>query len=184
MASGQVVNFDKSAITFRKRTSPLKRDQIKSILGVDEVQRHERCLGLPMVVCRSKKEIFSGLRERAWRRINGSAEHLLSSAGREVLVKYVLQVIPTYIMSWFLLPKNIIHLIESASKKFWWGNVFGSNMAWTSWDKLCKDKASGGLGFCDIRCFNLALVAKQGWRLIISPDSLMGRIFRARYYPN
>lgn len=139
----------------------MKRDQIKSILGVDEVQRHERCLGLPMVVCRSKKEIFSGLRERVWRRINGWAEHLLSSAGREVLVKYVLQVIPTYIMSWFLLPKNIIHLIESAIRKFWWGTVSGSNMAWTSWDKLCKDKASGGLGFCDIRCFNLTLLAKQ-----------------------
>lgn len=40
------------------------------------------------------------------------------------------------------------------------------------------------MGFRSLRDFNLALLAKQGWRLLCNPDYLVGRIFRARYYPN
>lgn len=53
-----------------------------------------------------------------------------------------------------------------------------------AWNQLCRPKKHGGLGFRDFRSFNMALLAKQGWRLITNPDSLMERIFQARYYPN
>lgn len=89
-----------------------------------------------------------------------------------------------YIVSCSLLPKTITHLLESAIRKYWWGNGSGSYIAWVSWLKLRRDKASSGLGFRDLRSFNLALLAKQGSRLLTSPDSLLGRIFKARYYPN
>ncbi|KAL5567427.1 hypothetical protein UlMin_030591 [Ulmus minor] len=41
-----------------------------------------------------------------------------------------------------------------------------------------------GLGFRDLEGFNRALLAKQGWRLIRSPDSLVGKVLKACYYPN
>lgn len=47
-----------------------------------------------------------------------------------------------------------------------------------------RSKESGGLGYCDLECFNLALLAKQGWRLIQHPDYLVATIFKEKYYPN
>jgi hypothetical protein len=40
------------------------------------------------------------------------------------------------------------------------------------------------MGFKDLRAFNEALLAKQGWRLITNPHSLVARILKAKYYPN
>ncbi|KAK9936175.1 hypothetical protein M0R45_013032 [Rubus argutus] len=40
------------------------------------------------------------------------------------------------------------------------------------------------MGFKDMHLFNLSLLAKQGWRLLKSPDSLVARFFKARYYPS
>jgi hypothetical protein len=39
------------------------------------------------------------------------------------------------------------------------------------------------MGFRDFICFNKALLAKQIWRLWKSPDSLVARIMKAKYYP-
>ena len=49
---------------------------------------------------------------------------------------------------------------------------------------MCWPKETGGLGFRDLQSFNLAMLAKQGWRLIQNEDSLILRILRAKYYSN
>ncbi|KAK9924950.1 hypothetical protein M0R45_033291 [Rubus argutus] len=40
------------------------------------------------------------------------------------------------------------------------------------------------MGFRNLAPFNHSLLAKQGWRLITQPDSLVARVFKARYHPN
>ena len=39
------------------------------------------------------------------------------------------------------------------------------------------------MGFRDIRSFNLAMLAKQEWRLMQGKDSLLFRCFKAKYFP-
>ena len=51
-----------------------------------------------------------------------------------------------------------------------------------SWDKLCVHKLAGGMGFRKFHEFNLAMLGKQGWRLLQKPSSLVAQIFKARYY--
>ncbi|XP_031105088.1 uncharacterized protein LOC116009989 [Ipomoea triloba] len=41
----------------------------------------------------------------------------------------------------------------------------------------------GGLGFKDLRAFNLAMLGKQAWHFLTKPQSLVARIYKARYYP-
>ena len=38
------------------------------------------------------------------------------------------------------------------------------------------------MGFKDLKAFNLALLAKQGWRLNQNPDLLTHRVFKAKYF--
>ena len=45
-------------------------------------------------------------------------------------------------------------------------------------------KCKGCMGIRDLHSFNLAMLAKQVWRLLGEPDSLCARVLRDRYYPN
>ncbi|GLU09838.1 hypothetical protein SLE2022_266770 [Rubroshorea leprosula] len=51
------------------------------------------------------------------------------------------------------------------------------------WRKLAISKKSGGLGFRAMREFNLSMLGKQAWRLLMHPNSLAARIMKARYFP-
>ena len=53
-----------------------------------------------------------------------------------------------------------------------------------NWSKMGRAKEKRGLGFRDIEIFNLALLAKQGWRIFQQPDSLVAKFFKEKYYPH
>lgn len=183
MASGQLVNYDKSALTFSPSTPPEKIQAIQSIFSIDVVLGHDLYLGLPTFSLRSKRLQFSGLRTKILKKINGWATKLFSAGGKEVLIKSVLQSIPNYAMSCFKLPISLCSELEQLCAKFWWSsNNSNGGLHWSKSIKLCIPKNLGGLGFRSLSEFNKALLAKQVWRIIHDPSSLVAQILKARYF--
>ena len=87
-----------------------------------------------------------------WKKLQRWKEKLLSQVGREVLIKAVVQTIPTYIMSCFKLPKVLIKDLEILTRKFWWGYGGDSRKVhWVNWKKLCQAKNAGGMGFKELK---------------------------------
>lgn len=68
---------------------------------------------------------------------------------------------------------------------YWWGNTSngGRGIHWFRWELMCKPKAMGGIRFKRLHDFNIAMLGKQCWKLITTPNSLVVRILKARYYP-
>ncbi|XP_073153499.1 uncharacterized protein [Henckelia pumila] len=120
-ASGQCVNFEKSTLSFSPNTNPQLIEAIKAILTISVVQRHDLYLGLPTVSMRSKKMQFKYLLERLHKRINGWGHKDFSKGGKEVLIKSVLQVVPTSAMPCFKIPVALCEDIEKECANFWWG---------------------------------------------------------------
>ncbi|XP_035546735.1 uncharacterized protein LOC118348703 [Juglans regia] len=181
--SGQVINKDKSAIFFSKNTTLMTQQQIKSLAGVQSTSNFEKYLGLPSLVGRKKIASFHSLIDRTWSRVSNWRTKFLSAAGKEILLKVVLQAIPTYAMGMFLLPASITRRLNQILRRFWWGfNEDSSKIQWVKWEQLSGRKDNGGLGFRDLKCFNIALLSKQGWRILQNPTSLVAQILKQKYF--
>ncbi|XP_019177733.1 PREDICTED: uncharacterized protein LOC109172938 [Ipomoea nil] len=149
--SGQSVNFHKSNISFSRNTGLGDRNDIANGFGVEQAEDFGKYLGLPSVI------------------------------GKDVLLKSVAQAMPTYTMSIYLLPMTLCVSLERLMNRYWWGksNVV-DGIHWMAWDRMCVPKKHGGMGFKRLHEFNLALLGKQGWRMLTCPESLVARIFKAR----
>ena len=184
-ASGQKVNVENSSVFFSHNTPHEKKCAMLNILGPMQDTRHGKYLGLPPIIGRSKIEVFAELKEKVGRKLAGWKGKLLSIGGREILIKAMAQAVPTYTMSCFLILKGLYEEIEGMIRKFWWGQRQDeSKIPWVSWEKMCRAKSNGGMGFRNLQAFNLAMLMKQGWSLLSNPNSLCAKVFKARYYPN
>ncbi|KAM2231146.1 hypothetical protein ACFX1S_015471 [Malus domestica] len=182
--SGQNINLDKSSLLFGSTTSKRNKKKIGETLGIHCRMGFGKYLGLQSDFGMSKKVVFAEVRDKIEARLAGWSEQFLSHAGKEVLVKAVAMALPNYAMSCFKLPIGVCRDVERAIRNYWWrGNDQKKGVHWISWDRLMRHKKLGGLGFKDIQCFNLAFLAKIGWRIIQKPSSLLAFVLREKYFP-
>uniref|UniRef100_A0A803PCT2 Reverse transcriptase n=1 Tax=Cannabis sativa TaxID=3483 RepID=A0A803PCT2_CANSA len=117
--------------------------------GIVEVGENCLYLGLPNTMNRNKSVMLGFLKEKMRNQIKGWDGMFLSRTGKEVLLKMVVQSLPTYAMRVFLLPKKGPLASENpfvvsdhpslANQK-----VFSlMKVGESSWDEECNGESSG-----------------------------------------
>lgn len=117
-ASGQVVNFNKSSISFSVNMFDSNIQQLCERLEVYATTNHGAYLGLPSYIGRKKKEVFQYIRDRVWQRVQGWSSNMLSRAGKEILLKMVALTMPNYAMGLYLLPKKLCRDLEGMMNSY------------------------------------------------------------------
>ena len=107
LASRQQLNRAKTSLYFSSNTAREVQEDIKARFGAQVIKQHEKYLGLLSLVGRNKKNMFK--------------ENLLSKLGKEILIKAVAQVIPTYSISCFKILDVLCEEMTSLIRNFWWG---------------------------------------------------------------
>jgi hypothetical protein len=171
--SGQLVTEAKSCIFFSPNTNVDTRARVRTILNMVTESLTDKYLGLPTHFGAERSDCLRYLVDRICQRIERWKDKILSSGGKEVLLKAVAPFTPSYAMSFFKIPKSICKGIVHVKSHYWWGYEESQmRIHWFVWWKMCVTKEKGGMDFRDIHCFNLSMLAKKAWRLITTRDSL------------
>ncbi|XP_019155162.1 PREDICTED: uncharacterized protein LOC109152034 [Ipomoea nil] len=96
---------------------------------------------------------FSYIEDKIRQRIGSWNKKLLSHASKEIPLKSVAQAMPTFTMGVFLLPVSVCTPIERTMNRYLWGSGTDGGIHWKAWQMLFK------------------------------PESLVARVYKARYYP-
>lgn len=105
--------------------------------------------------------MFAWLKERVINKMEGLKGNLLNQAGKEVLVKPVIQAIPSYTMSIVRLSKTFCSSLFADVTRFWWSsNSKHRDIHWKSRYFIFSPKCYVGLGFKYFEAMNFALLSK------------------------
>ena len=77
-------------------------------------------LGLPKTVSSNRWGTFRYVKEKIWNRLQSWKGLTVSRTGKEILIKSVIQSIPSYVAGMFLLPMKLCEDIEVLMNKLWW----------------------------------------------------------------
>ncbi|KAF5481665.1 hypothetical protein F2P56_002302 [Juglans regia] len=117
-ALGQCINRNKTAIFFSSSVSVEVKQQLLREVGANSSNSYERYFWLPTMVWRSKYNAFKDIKDKVLQKLNGWKNHFLSFPRKEVLLKVVVQAIPTYHISVFKLPVRLCKELAGMMARF------------------------------------------------------------------
>ena len=181
LMSGLKVNFNKSLLVGVNITESWLSEAAR-VLGCKVGKIPFMYLGLPIGGNPRRLKFWEPTVNRVKSRLSGWNRRFLSFDGRLILLKSVLNSLPVYALSFFKAPTGIISSIESLLNNFFWGGSEDCRkITWIGWKTLCSKKKHGGFGVRNLKEFNVALLGKWCWRLLMDRDGLWCRVLVARY---
>ena len=116
-------------------------------------------LGVPLALGTQRKEYWQGLLDRFRSRVSHWTHRWLSSTGRVILLKTVIQALPIYRCLVQTPPIGVMKDFDALSRQFLWsGNLLSSKWSLVNWDIVCLPKFAGGLG---LKCMALGVKALE-----------------------
>lgn len=98
-----------------------------------------------------------------------------------ILIKHILQAIPTYTLAALCPPKGTIKLIERHFARSCWGAKNDNNRYhWSAWTNIFHTKEEGGVGVSKIEEFSDTLTIKR-WRNFRTNNSLWASFLKVKY---
>lgn len=92
--SGQIINKEKSTITFSPNTREVNTNEVCEQLGVNVIQTPGKYLGMPMSIGRRKIVTFSFLTEHVEQKLHEWQNPQISKVDKVTLLKIEAQLIP------------------------------------------------------------------------------------------
>ena len=99
-----------------------------------------------------------------------------------MLIQSNLESLPVHTMQCFELPKQNTKMLDKVHRNFFWkkSNV-DKGLPMISWEKICRPKKFGGLGFRKTTAINLAFQCKLAWKILQEKENLWVAIMTAKY---
>lgn len=101
------MNEEKTFFFFNKKTSVANRRRITVIFGDQPIYYFDKYLSLPTMVGKSRMCTFKTIKDIIWSHMSNWKVKFLFHAGKEILLKAIVQTILTYTMSLFKLQKDL-----------------------------------------------------------------------------
>ncbi|XP_057447160.1 uncharacterized protein LOC130738983 [Lotus japonicus] len=181
LASGLKINFAKSKVAGICVDDRLIRC-MAAILNCSVMRIPFVYLGLPIGGNPRRLSFWTPIINKLHGRLSRWKQKSLTFGGRICLIKSVFSSLPLHFLSFFKMPPGIIKRCNSIMLNFLWGGADGvRKTAWVSWDNICRPKSEGGLGVKNWRLFNVALLAKWRWRLMVGDSGLWSCILNYKY---
>lgn len=82
----------------------------------------------------------------------------------------------------FILPQKVLEEVTKICGAFLWsGQHFTSKPGLVAWEQLCNNKDSGGLGFMDVKLWNVACLGKYVWEIYSKQENVWIKWINAVY---
>ncbi|KAK3183367.1 hypothetical protein Dsin_030653 [Dipteronia sinensis] len=122
-ASGQSINIDKSCIAFNPTLdfNICRRLAHVLVFGLSSVMKNTWASSVS--IGHNRKMAFESIQDKVWKRLQAWKEKLFSVGGKKVLLKAVIQAIPTYTMACFKLLVALCKELARLCDHFWWGST-------------------------------------------------------------
>lgn len=170
---------------FSKGTCNSVKTQMVTSLGIPIKEVLGKYLECNIFKGRVNKSTFEEIIERSKKKLENWKANCLSKGGRTVLIQSNLEALPAHTMQCFELPKDTSSTLDKFHRDFFWKNqTIEKGMNMVSWDKMCRPKKLGGLGFGKTEAINKAFLAKLAWRVTSEEENLWIEVGKSKYLTN
>ncbi|XP_074298594.1 uncharacterized protein LOC141629503 [Silene latifolia] len=182
LASGQMINLDKSFIKFSPNAPPDFRTHMASILKMRTSVCFGNYLGVPVDIPSKKSLLFQPLVDRLTSRILTWSSLHLSQLCKLLIINTIILGSIRFLMASIPFPVGICKKIDSLIAAFWWRkDARQRSIHWLSRDCLQLPRANGGLGLRSVTLLSQATLLKNYWRMQNQPSGLLSRFMVPKY---